>query len=281
VVLVSGASQGLGLEVARLLARHGAGLILTARGADALQRAAGCGHASLVGHLLERGADPLRAAPSGATALSAAVSARRDDVVVVLMERGVPADQRLPTGATPLMIACALGFPEIAVRLLAAGAQVNAQDERGTRALHAAAQFAFRSGDTEISRRLLDALLRHGAEIDAVNGSGQTPLLLLLGGRAETGAAADQKHLLALLPLFLLARADVNRQDQRGVGPLHACAMHGLLLPARALLAANADPLRRDVLERTARQVAHLLGFVDVAAELGAREASAQVATGS
>jgi NAD(P)-dependent dehydrogenase (short-subunit alcohol dehydrogenase family) len=40
VVLVSGASQGLGLEVARLLARHGADLVLTARGVDALERAA-------------------------------------------------------------------------------------------------------------------------------------------------------------------------------------------------------------------------------------------------
>ncbi|HXD83072.1 MAG TPA: ankyrin repeat domain-containing protein, partial [Rudaea sp.] len=63
------------------------------------------------------------------------------------------------------------------------------------------------------------------------------------------------------------ARIDV--QDERGVGPLHACAMHGLLLPARALLSAGADRARRDLLERTPREVAHLLGFIDVAAELG------------
>ena len=77
---------------------------------------------------------------------------------------------------------------------------------------------------------------------------------------------------MALLPLFLLARADLNLQDQRGVSPLHACAMHGLLLPARTLLAAKADPSRRDVLDRTARQVAQLLGYIDLAAELGSRE---------
>ena len=40
VVLITGASRGLGLEIARLFARRGAGLILTARGADALQEAA-------------------------------------------------------------------------------------------------------------------------------------------------------------------------------------------------------------------------------------------------
>lgn len=40
VALVTGASQGLGLEVARLLARRGLRLILTARGAQQLERVA-------------------------------------------------------------------------------------------------------------------------------------------------------------------------------------------------------------------------------------------------
>jgi NAD(P)-dependent dehydrogenase (short-subunit alcohol dehydrogenase family) len=40
VVLITGASQGLGREVARLLARRGARLILTARGVEALEDAA-------------------------------------------------------------------------------------------------------------------------------------------------------------------------------------------------------------------------------------------------
>jgi ankyrin repeat protein len=165
-----------------------------------------------------------------------------------------------------------LGFPEIIARLLARGAQVNVCDERGTSALHAAAQFAFRSSETDSAKRVLQLLLEHGADVNVANTSGQTPLLLLLGGRADPGNAVDQKHLLALLPLFLLAHADLNAQDQRGVGPLHACAMHGLLLPARALLAAKADSTRRDVLDRSARQVAQLLGYIDLAAELGLRE---------
>jgi NAD(P)-dependent dehydrogenase (short-subunit alcohol dehydrogenase family) len=40
VALITGASRGLGLEIARLLARQGARLILTARGAAALEAAA-------------------------------------------------------------------------------------------------------------------------------------------------------------------------------------------------------------------------------------------------
>ncbi|MDR5694292.1 MAG: SDR family oxidoreductase [Armatimonadota bacterium] len=39
VVLITGASRGLGLEVARIFARRGASLVITARGADALWKA--------------------------------------------------------------------------------------------------------------------------------------------------------------------------------------------------------------------------------------------------
>jgi hypothetical protein len=119
---------------------------------------------------------------------------------------------------------------------------------------------------------MIELLLEHGADVNATNAAGQTPLLLLLGARAEPGTTADQKHLLVLLRLLLHAGASVDIQDQRGVSPLHACAMHGLLLPARVLLASRADTSRRDVLERSAREVAHLLGYIDVAAELGMRE---------
>jgi ankyrin repeat protein len=243
------------------------------QGATALLRACGCGHAALVGRLLELGADPGQQAPSGATPLSAAVTARRDAVVATLLKRGLPVDQRLPAGGTALMIASALGYPEIVALLLEHGAQTKAQDERGTQALHAVGQFAFRSAETTRAQRIFELLLKHGADVNATNVAGQTPLLLLLGARAEPGTTADQKHLLVLLRQLLVAGADVNVQDQRGVSALHACAMHGLLLPARVLLAARADTSRRDVLDRSAREVAHLLGYIDVDAEIHSREA--------
>ncbi len=266
--LPAAAKQGDATAVEKLLDLGLAIDATDAQGATALVHAAGAGHIDIVTRLLDRGAQTERAAAAGATALSAAVSARRDAIVALMLDRKIAPNQRLAGGGTTLMIAAALGYPEIVTRLLAAGAQVNAEDERGTGALHAAAQFAFASRDTQRARRGLELLIAKGAEINAIDTKGRTALLFLLGARAEPGSATDQQHLQSLLSLFLVGRADVNCQDERGVSALHACAMHGLLIPARALIAARADPEVRDMRGRTPRDVANLLGYLDVAAEL-------------
>ena len=69
--------------------------------------------------------------------------------------------------------------------------------------------------------------------------------------------------------LFAAAGAAVDTQDRRGVGVLHACALHGLLGCARLLKAHGASVDQVDAFGRTAADVAALLGYVDVAAELG------------
>jgi ankyrin repeat protein len=242
-----------------------------AKGASALMRAAGAGNVDIVKLLLERGADIAQSAANGATPLSAAVVARRSSVVDALLERGLPVDARMPGGGTVLMIAAALGHPDIVAALLARGADANAQDDQGTRPLHAAAQFAFANRDTGRARQTLELLIGKGAELDARDTRGDSALHVLLGARAEPRSVGDQQHLQSLLSLFLVGRADVNLQDDRGVSPLHACAMHGLILPARALLAARADPEATDSMGRTPREIASLLGFIDVAAELTVR----------
>jgi ankyrin repeat protein len=246
--------------------------VTDAQGATPLLRAAGSGHADVVAFLLDNGADATKTAASGGTALSAAVIARSPSVIAALVSHGVPIDQRLKGGGTALMIASAMGYPEIIAALLNAGADVNSADDSHTRALHAASHFAFHGRDAERAQRTLEALLDRGADVDARNSEGQTALLLLLGAHAEAGAAADQKALLAMMPLLLKRHADIDAADNRSVTALHACAMHGLLLPARALVAAGADTQVRDMRERTPREVAHLLGFIDVAKELAPPE---------
>ena len=243
------------------------------RGASALLRACGAGHLETAQRLLQAHADAALAAESGATPLSAAVSARRTEIVKLLLEHGAKTDQRLPGNATALMVAAALGFPEILEVLLERGANPALTDEHGHTALHAAARFCFDSRDSLRCRRLLDGLLRAcGAEhVDARDAQGATPLLLLLGAQAKPDAVADGTHLAALLPALLDAGANPNHGDARGVGALHACAMHALFAPARALLARGANREATDSFGRTPSDVARLLGLVDLAMELAPR----------
>lgn len=266
--LPAAATRGDADAVERLLALGLPVDAVDAQGASALLRASGGGNAALVGRLLAAGADPALASHSGVTCLSAAVSARREAVVQTLLEHGVAADQRLPGGGTPLMIAAGFGLLTLTERLLRHGADVHARDEVGTTALLAAAQHAFASGDTDGTGTLLDLLLRAGADPRQTNTAGQDALLLLLGATASPGTRCDPVHLQALATLLLDRGAAPDTQDQRGVSPLHACAMHGLLGPARLLKARGARIDLADTFGRSAADVASLLGYVDVAVEL-------------
>ncbi len=268
--LVAAAAAGDDTAVERLLALGLPVDSVDERGATALVRAAGAGHAALIPRLLAAGADSAHAAHSGVTALAAAVSAQREAALASLLEHGVAADQRLAGGITPLMIAAGLGHAAIAKSLLQAGADINAVDEHGTTPLHAAARFAFPAGDTRAALGLLELLLDSGARPEALDDAGRNALLLALGAAAEPGTPCEARHVAALADLLLTRGAPLDAADQRGVGPLHACAMHGLLGAARTLKSAGADLDQRDALGRTPADVATVLGYVAVAAELGA-----------
>lgn len=239
------------------------------QGASALLRACGLGHTDVALRLIEAGANIEFAAPTGATCLSAAVSARRDEIVSLLLRYGIDVNHRLPGGGTALMIAAALGFPEQVEQLLNAGAKADLADEKGITALHAAAQFAFQHAESARARGVLAALCGQRHEPNPRNAKGQTPLLLMLGARSDPGTPCEAGYLASLLPLLLDYGADIDAQDERGVSPLHACAMHGLLAPAQQLLARGASRNLRDCLGRSAGDLAHLLGYSELAQQLG------------
>ena len=238
-----------------------------AQGCTALLRAAGGGHRATVDLLLQRGADPQHAANTGATPLSAAVSMRQADIVNDLLAAGAQIEHRLPGGVTVLMLAAALGLPDIAARLLTAGANVHASDAQGLTPLHCAALFGFIARDKPRLVALFDTLLLAGAEPENIAAGAVTPLLLLLGARAEPGTACDEEVVLAALERLLDEEVSLDVQDPRGFGPLHLAALHGLLRVVQRLLRTGADPDLRDALNRTPREVAVMRGFVDVAAE--------------
>jgi uncharacterized protein len=237
------------------------------QGCTALLRAAGGGQADIVRRLLERGADASARARTGATPLSAAISMRHAPVVESLLQAGANPDQALPGGVTPLMLAAALGLPEIAGRLLTQGAAVDAVDEQGLSALHCAALHAFTARDRQRVLALFDLLLLADLPADAANASGHTPLLLVLGARAEAGAACDEEVLLAVLERLFNEGVSLDAQDQRGLGALHLAAMHGLLSVVQRLLREGANRGLRDSLGRTPYDLALLRGYVDIASE--------------
>ncbi|MBN8728765.1 MAG: ankyrin repeat domain-containing protein [Xanthomonadales bacterium] len=242
-----------------------------AHGATALIRAAGNGHAALLVHLLERGADPACVARGGMHALGAAVGARRHPAVRTLLSHGVAPDLPLAGGATTLALAAALGEVAIAQALLEAGADANAADAAGQVPLHAAAQFAFAQGDPATAFAMVDLLVGHGARVEACNQAGQDVLMLLLGAASPPGSPCDAENLRGLVECLLRHGAPLDRQDQRGVGALHACALHGLHGCARLLKAYGAPLDQVDGFGRRAADVAALLGYAEVAAELGGR----------
>ncbi|MCI4568105.1 ankyrin repeat domain-containing protein [Lysobacter sp. CFH 32150] len=240
---------------------------LDTQGCTALLRAAGGGHRAVVDLLLARGADPKIAARSGATPLSAAVSMRQGEIVERLLDAGAPLEQRLPGEVTVLMLAAALGLPDLVARLLTAGADVHAGDAQGLAPLHCAALFGFTARERPRLVALLDTLVLAGAEPDQAAAGGVTPLLLLLGARAEPGTACDEEVVLAGLDRLLDEDVALDAKDPRGFGPLHLAALHGLLKVVQRLLRAGADPDLRDTLNRSAKEIAVMRGFVDVAAE--------------
>ncbi|MEG3158709.1 ankyrin repeat domain-containing protein, partial [Lysobacter zhanggongensis] len=190
------------------------------------------------------------------------------DIVDRLLAAGADIEQRLPGDLTVLMVACALGLPDLAARLLGAGADVHAVDAQGRTAMHCAAMFGFNARERTRLVALFDTLLLANGEADInADAGGATPLLLLLGARAEPGSAADEAVLVAALEQLTDHDARLDVQDPRGFGPLHLAALHGLLRVVQWLLRAGADPDLRDGLNRSPREIAVMRGFVDIAAE--------------
>ncbi|GIX32281.1 MAG: hypothetical protein KatS3mg125_0237 [Lysobacterales bacterium] len=260
-------------EIEALECLHRLGLSVEAcdgQGASALLHAAGLGREAAVAWLLKHGADPNRLSENGASPLSAAIVGRSLPVLRRLLEAGADPERELAGGASALFVAAALGEADAARLLIGFGAQVDRCEERGRTALMVAAEALFRASlageDGEGLSAVIAVLIESGADVRRRSVRGDSALALLLGSRVQPGRAALEALLLPSLQRLILAGADLDAQDDRGVGPLHAGSIHGLTRAVALLLEHGADPERRDRLGRRPADLARLLGYVELCA---------------
>ena len=168
--------------------------------------------------------------------------------------------------------------------LLQRGFDPNTRDEKGQTGLVLAMQ--------ERSLKAAEVLLSHPAiQIDALNQAGESALMMaalkgeITGARAllERGARVNQPgwsalHYAAtgtevqLVRLLMEKGADVNAASPNGSTPLMMAAQYGSEDSVTLLLAAGADPRRRNQRDLAASDFARLAGREPLAVALGKLE---------
>jgi cytohesin len=192
---------------------------------SALYAAAQAGHAEIVDHLLDAGADTGQLDEDGVSALEAAAFRHHEAVVEVLLTRAaLPQDQM----DKALHRAAQIGNVRIAVKLLMAGASLNShlrdRSQFGDTPLFAAAAL----GHIDLVRELLAA----GADPNIRGEGGGTPLL----------TAVDEEH-AEIVQLLLAKGAAPMAQNDLGLTPLILAYKRGNMRLLDLMLQAGAQPL--------------------------------------
>ncbi len=116
-------------------------------------------------------------------------------------------------GNTCLHSAFLLGKLDLAWLLLDRGSDLRAVNSKGETALHMACQTFLSKKQTTERQTVVEHLINKGAEIDAQDHDGLTPL--------HVAASNDDDDSLLLVKCLLNNKAGVNVQNQKGETPLH------------------------------------------------------------
>ena len=222
--------------------------------------------------ILERGVDSNEVNVDGVRPLHLAIKARLEQEALFLINEapGVDIDAPTPRGDTPFVVAAALGRMDVLRALVTKGADVNAKNEGGLSALHAAIQ----EGQEEAALYLIEeaaaAVYDPDAPVPALSYAAAFSLCRVMSAivrwmrtdevdsatvAAEIGPAAlcaIEKE-VELLKALVEEGLDVDQAPVITVGgsslerPLfhHACA-HGNREAAAWLLERGCDPLARN-----------------------------------
>ncbi len=257
--------------------------------------------------LLGKGANPNISTPTGDAPLHLAARTGDMELITLLLGKGARINARGANGETPLLILTNKSTPiGLYKALLTQGADANAGTSS---AIASAASYGFRQGFlpsryypsynasagniTPLHRAVLaqrtemvSALLEKGAKIDALDGSGKTPLAVAVSFSGYNGSADSSTDMVALLlskgadPTVKIERGDLlsiavergnaallktllatkkfSLQSSARRSPLLTSAISsGRIEIVRALLDAGADPTEPDANGRTPLQAAY------------------------
>ena len=184
----------------------------------------------------------------------------------------------------PIYFAALCGFPDALEKLIRGHPEhINTGGGSLGAALHAASRMNH--------HKVVQSLLRHGADVNAPGECGRTPLMFASGWGClevvrwllEHGADVNAKDEVGDWTSLLLATsagysevvqtllkhsADTNARKNSGWAPLHMASYHGRVDIVRLLLHHGADPNARDTVHRTSLYMASAEGHLDIVRSL-------------
>ena len=195
------------------------------------------------------------------TPLAAAVRGRHFDVIRRLVALGAPINAPMAE-LSCLSLAAGLLDLDCVTLLIELGASTTPELPL-LPPVHAVLLALLAGGDLNAGQKLLQVLIKRGADPDAVDSSGRAPLMMLLCSNMNSMRHPEDARLLSLIETLLRLGANAQVRDQHLRGALHWCCKHALFQCAELLLNAGADPLAVDEFRKLPSDMATTLNRHD------------------